>query len=470
MKEIILILCIAGVYGYCFSQNNKTIDTGNRKTLETYNESDMNNEIISLMDQYRINASSILFSKNNIIVSRGYGKDGILLKNKITDKSVFEAGSIGKLIIAYIALELADQRKINLDDKIYLYLDKNWIIQDQRFANITIRNLISHTAGFSPSFELGIDRHIYFEPGSRFSYSGVGYMYLQTVIENVTGKDFESIAKGQVFDPLKMQNSTFSKGKTVTPFINTSSFVLYTLPVFIASYIMILIIGFITGAITKYKYFSKRIIFPINIGISIIANTIFILIFLSKLLILFAIFIIVGFSILLLTKKRKIYYLTFSIYTLIVILLGCILPISLPTTNDIIFKGVNCAYTLKTTPMDMSLFIDHILSEFYYNKDILLSGNMFNDAVTIDKHNSWGLGIAIERTNNKTTYWHSGINPGFQSLIVLNPEEKSYVIVFTNSDNGLEFSKKITRKLLNINGTWDIIRHLEGDKVLMYEK
>jgi hypothetical protein len=362
------------------------------------------------------------------------------------------------MIAAYIALELADQGKFNLDDKINMYLDKDWIIHDERFQNITIRNLISHTAGFSPSFELGIDRHIYFEPGSRFSYSGVGYMYLQAVIENVTDNNFESIANKLVFDPLNMQNSTFSKDKTVTPFIKASSFVLYVFPIFVISIIIILLIGFITGFISKYKYFSRRTVFTVSIIISIIINTIFILVFLSKVFILFILFIIIGISILVLTKKKKIYYFAFPAYTFIIIMLGYLLPISLPTTNDIFMKEVNCAYTLKTTSMDLSLFIDRMLTKYHFNNNILLSENMFNDTVNKKKNNSWGLGIAIEKMDNKITYWHSGINPGFQSLIVLNPEEKSYVIIFTNSDNGLEFSKVIATKLLDMSGTWDIGR------------
>ncbi|MDE7431999.1 MAG: serine hydrolase, partial [Lachnospiraceae bacterium] len=76
----------------------------------------------------------------------------------------------------------------------------------------------------------------------------------------------------------------------------------------------------------------------------------------------------------------------------------------------------------------------------------------------IDPVNSWGLGIAIEYESEGETYWHSGINPGFQSLFVLYPSQNKYVIILTNSDSGLLFSKEIAKDFLEIDGNWDIKR------------
>jgi hypothetical protein len=83
---------------------------------------------------------------------------------------------------------------------------------------------------------------------------------------------------------------------------------------------------------------------------------------------------------------------------------------------------------------------------------------MFQPGIQIDDQNSWGLGIAIEDTEQGLTYWHSGINPGFQSLVVLYPASDSYIVVLTNSDKGLEFAKNASRTLLEVNGVWDIKR------------
>ena len=83
---------------------------------------------------------------------------------------------------------------------------------------------------------------------------------------------------------------------------------------------------------------------------------------------------------------------------------------------------------------------------------------MFNDEVTIDDNNSWGLGIAIESGPDGTTYWHSGINPGFQSLYVLYPEQEKFIVVVTGSDYGLDLSKEKANDFLGTDGTWDIAR------------
>ena len=84
--------------------------------------------------------------------------------------------------------------------------------------------------------------------------------------------------------------------------------------------------------------------------------------------------------------------------------------------------------------------------------------DMFLPAVNIDDKNSWGLGIAIESENRGKTYWHSGINPGFQSLYVIYPEDNKYVVSITNSDNGLDFSKEVAKDFLTVDGVWDIKR------------
>jgi CubicO group peptidase (beta-lactamase class C family) len=285
--------------------------------------------------------------------SYAYTHDGVLeyyndSETGITEKSIFEIGSIGKVIAAYICMELMREGRLDIDAPVSAYLDKKWITSDERFTGISTTKLLSHTAGFSPSYEFGIDKHIYFEPGSMFSYSGVGYMYIQKIIENITGEDFEKAARRYVFDPLGMFDSTFLNKKTVK---SGASPVVYLL---------------------------------------------------AKLL----------------------------------------------------QKEPNCAYSLKSTAYDMALFAEELLrcyKETPFEK-------MFASEIAIDIHTGWGLGLAIEQTGNTTTYWHSGINPGFQSLMVLEPQTQSALVVLTNSDTGLSYAREIIHKTLNLDGTWDIPR------------
>lgn len=137
------------------------------------------------------------------------------------------------MLSAYIALKLVDEGKLNLEDKIASFVDPALLTNDERLYDITLKQLLCHTAGFSASFELGIDKKIYSDPGEKFCYSGVGYIYLQNVIESVSGMTMERAAKYYVFDPLGMKNSTFENIRTVTPYMNLSSVVIYIYSLFL---------------------------------------------------------------------------------------------------------------------------------------------------------------------------------------------------------------------------------------------
>ena len=102
-----------------------------------------------MADSYNINGYSIACYENDKNVFENYG-DGI------NEKSVFELASNGKVISAYIALKLVDEGKLKLEDKIAPFLDDSLITDDGRIYDITLKQLLCHTAGFSASFELGI--------------------------------------------------------------------------------------------------------------------------------------------------------------------------------------------------------------------------------------------------------------------------------------------------------------------------
>lgn len=401
--------------------------------------------------EYNVKDYSIAYYENGEITYENSS-------SKIDENSVFELGSNGKVVCAYITMKLAYEGKINLDDKIVKYLDSNLITDDERISDITVRELLSHTAGFSPSYELGIDKKIYSNPGEKFRYSGVGYIYLQNVIENASGMSMEEAAKHYVFEPLKMKDSTFEQAKTVTPYINFSTAALYTFVVFILVFIILFILFLIIGKITKYKYYTLKKGFIICFVLASVINIIALLLIMSKVTFLFAIYMVIAGLLLILTKnKKKAFYVCMPAVTISILLLGFILPGSIPVTNELISKKANCAYSLKSTSKDMAVFCQELMSQYNASNDALAK-EMFTPTANIDNNNSWGLGIAIESAGEENMYWHSGINPGFQSLLVMYPAADKYIVVVTNSDNGLDFAKDIAKEYLGIDGKWDIPR------------
>jgi CubicO group peptidase (beta-lactamase class C family) len=155
---------------------------------------------VSQNNKYDIRNYSIVYSKDGSSEYQNYGTG-------TTEHTVFELGSNGKTVAAYIALKMVDEGVFDLDTRIYQYLDPELQTDDPRLKEITLEQLLCHTAGFSPSYELGVDKKIYSAPGEQFRYSGVGYIYLQNVIENAGGMTMDQAASKYVFGPMGMKNS-----------------------------------------------------------------------------------------------------------------------------------------------------------------------------------------------------------------------------------------------------------------------
>lgn len=402
-------------------------------------------------DGKEIRNFSVSYIRDGIAVT--YGNDG----GKDTSEMIFEAGSNGKMIAAYLCLKLQEAGKLALDDKITAYLDKRWITNDARFSEITVRHLLSHTAGFSPSFELGVDKKIYFNPGSHFSYSGVGYIYLQKVIEDITGKSFEDAAQAYVFQPLKMTSSTFSITHTVTPYVDSSAFFLYTCVVWLILGLVIYSVAFLMGLLLRIAFFKKQNLFYFSIASGFILLLLLLTFILPRMVVPALILGAASAFLLIAARKReKSKYLAFLLCIATLIISGMLLHLPLPIGPVLSNRPPNAAYSLNTCTKDMTLFAEELLK--IYNTGSPAMKEMFVEQTRIDAVNGWGAGIAIEHGDKATTYWHSGINPGMQSLFVLCPDLNRAVIVMTNSDSGLGFAKKKVRDLLGIHGTWDIVR------------
>ncbi len=156
--------------------------------------------------------------------------------DKPVDKNtVFPVASVSKWVTSFGVLKLVEQGKLDLDKPIDEYLTR-WHLPKSEFDNrkVTTRKLLSHSsglvddlgyAGFAANetvqtieesltkasdapYSEGVAR-VGYEPGSQYMYSGAGYTILQLLIEEVSGQSFQEYMKQVVFEPLKMDNSTF---------------------------------------------------------------------------------------------------------------------------------------------------------------------------------------------------------------------------------------------------------------------
>ena len=181
--------------------------------------------IPQLMDKYKIPGVAVCLVKDRKISwSKNYGVPDVRSNKPVTNETMFEACSMTKPVFALLALRLVDEGKLNLDKPLSEYLDENFVSLYDYDTEITARMILCHTAGF-PNWRKGEEETdgplpIYFEPGSKFSYSGEGYYYLQRVVEKITGEPINDYAKRILFEPLKLNHTNFSWTGELDPFIS----------------------------------------------------------------------------------------------------------------------------------------------------------------------------------------------------------------------------------------------------------
>lgn len=152
--------------------------------------------------------------------------------------TAYNWASITKTMTAIAILQLRDRGKLALDDPAVRYIPELQQVHDEYgpIDAITIRHLLSHSAGFrNPTWPWDCDdakdcewqpfeptkwmqvaamlpyTHIAFKPGSQWSYSNLGYVFLGQIIERLSGDDFEVYIDKNILKPLGMIESYFDR-------------------------------------------------------------------------------------------------------------------------------------------------------------------------------------------------------------------------------------------------------------------
>ena len=170
-----------------------------------------------LLEEYNVPGLAVAVIRDGeIALVRGFGSLRAGEKAPVGDRTVFQAASLSKPVVAYGTHLLVREGKLELDRPLSDYLETPYVpyLDDPRIVRITARIALSHTTGF-PNWrpkkwtddpEL---LEIEFDPGSRFQYSGEGYGYLQHVLEEVTGETLDVYLRRAVLTPLGMVDSSF---------------------------------------------------------------------------------------------------------------------------------------------------------------------------------------------------------------------------------------------------------------------
>jgi len=134
----------------------------------------------------------------------------------------FRIASISKVITAIVVLQFVEAGRIGLDEPVgdRLVQKVGAVPVDPAVSVITVRHLLSHTAGF-PSYQrtffggsvdscptmanLGLSAALSHPPGTYYEYSNLNYCLLGLLIEQLTGRPYEDIAGSRLLQPLGIE-------------------------------------------------------------------------------------------------------------------------------------------------------------------------------------------------------------------------------------------------------------------------
>ena len=200
------------------------------------NVSDVDRLIENFFAEHQVPGASIAITDaGKMVYDKSFGVADVDTLSRVTPASLFRIASLSKPITAVAILQLVEQGKLKLEDKVISLLDFRVEMQaagssfDTRLSDITIEQLLQHRGGwdreksFDPMFqsvrfakERGspppasprdvivcmLSQRLDFDPGERYAYSNFGYCLLGRVIEKMSGESYESYVRSHVLKPL----------------------------------------------------------------------------------------------------------------------------------------------------------------------------------------------------------------------------------------------------------------------------
>lgn len=166
-------------------------------------------KIPELMHEFSVPGMTVAVVRDGKVeIINSFGTADATNQRPIDSETVFEVASLGKPVCAYMTIKLAEEGKFNLDLPLVNYVPDLFASTDPRLKAITARMILSHSSGL-PNFGNGPSEMLLFDPGSEFSYSGIGFEKLQLVLERVAGRPLNALAKELVFEPFGMTSTSY---------------------------------------------------------------------------------------------------------------------------------------------------------------------------------------------------------------------------------------------------------------------
>ena len=177
----------------------------------------------ALARQHVAAASVAVAERGRVVYAKGYGLRDLDDGLPADAKTIYHIGSISKQFTAAAIVRLAEQGRLNVDDRLSKYLP-----DAPHASEVTLRNLLTHTSGIIgytelPEFAdllrnpatparvvaLVAGKPLVFAPGTSWQYSNTNFILLGLVVEKVSGEPYERFIEANFLRPLGLRSATF---------------------------------------------------------------------------------------------------------------------------------------------------------------------------------------------------------------------------------------------------------------------
>ena len=180
-----------------------------------------------------VGASTWLVRDGKVIAKHEVGYGDRALGQKVDDNTIYHWGSITKTLTAIAVMQLVQRDKLSLDTRVTNFIPELRQVHDPygSMDSITVRMLLSHSSGlqdptwpwteglpwqpFEPTrweqlVAMMPYQQLLFAPGTKFSYSNPGFLYLARIVELITDDPWEAYVQKNIFSPLGLTHSYFN--------------------------------------------------------------------------------------------------------------------------------------------------------------------------------------------------------------------------------------------------------------------
>jgi CubicO group peptidase (beta-lactamase class C family) len=204
----------------------------------------MEKTISDFLRRYQIKGASVAVTKDGrLVYAKGFGLANEETGEKVDPNHTFRLASVSKLITSVAIMHLEEEGRLSHETHVFgpdgLLNDSIFLnYKDPRVEDITVGHLLVHKAGWSryygdPMFmphvvarrtgtelpvkqedviQFALSRKLNYTPGTRYSYSNLGYAILGQVIEKVTGMEYEDYVQISILNPLGIRDLQIGQG------------------------------------------------------------------------------------------------------------------------------------------------------------------------------------------------------------------------------------------------------------------